>query len=52
MLLNTDDGTTEYPFEYDKNGNQLKQTKVEATAQTVILENVYNKFNMATETYN
>ena len=44
-LTATTDGTDTYKFEYDNNGNQLKQKKVTGSNETVLLENIYDEFN-------
>jgi len=49
-LTGTTDGTDTYKFEYDNNGNQLKQKKVVGSNETVLLENIYDEFNQAVET--
>jgi len=49
-LTATTDGTDTYKFEYDNNGNQLKQKKVAGSNETVLLENIYDEFNQAIET--
>ena len=49
-LTELDKGEESYTFEYDNNGNEIKETKVVEKIEKAVQENVFNEINQVVET--